>query len=269
MVSGITPSGQTETLFLRGSLVPILVPPLEFSDAEGVLRGTQCFKINDKNNLSSLYDEFTKHARRKRPWLTPSGHGTFEEHRDLFLKELPKKLQKKASRSESPKSAITTPVTKAALPAPHPPPLRSGEAHKEFKRLVSELRAALAKLPMIVRIAFMYDANDTKATEYPEHKKDVNDAEYRGFIKAEEAWEFNAASTGRVFSPTKASQHNRDVYRILKELSDLLSNAPPAFHHEYERQNDHPANLRIFPFWDTHDLLSEGEPGKETAAFRR
>ncbi|NOJ91446.1 toll/interleukin-1 receptor domain-containing protein [Corallococcus coralloides] len=247
-----------------GRLVPILVPPLEFKDAEGVLRGTQCFKVDDKNNLSSLYDRFSKLAQAKKSWLSPAGHGTFEEQRDIFLNELPKKL-KKNSRVEKADSPSTDTATKAA-PSEARLPIRSPEdAKKDFNRLISELRAALVSLPMIVRVGFMYYANGKHAPEHPEHTQIINDAEYRGLLKTETTW---VVSSPRMFSPTRTSQGNRDVYRIMKELSGFLKDAPPAFHHEYERQNSHPASLKLFVFWDTHDLLSEGEPGKETASFR-
>ncbi|ADO73921.1 toll/interleukin-1 receptor domain-containing protein [Stigmatella aurantiaca] len=248
-------------------LVPILVPPLDFKDTEGVLKGTQCFKINNKEDLSHLYDYFADLAKGKRSWLNPTGSATFERHRDKFLRELAQMLKENSSPEKSIASESSGEAQVAQSAAQ--PPLRSSEdVEKDFERLVSELREALAKLPVIVRVAFMFSANGSWVIEKPVHTQEIDETEHLGLIKAKLRWDRPGASKERIYSPTRTGQLNRDVFRVIKELSRLLVNAPPDFHREYEAKNGHPASLKASQFWDTHDLYSEGEPGKETASFR-
>ncbi|MCY0997924.1 toll/interleukin-1 receptor domain-containing protein [Myxococcus sp. MISCRS1] len=240
-----------------GNLIPILVPPLDFENATGVLKGTQCFKLNNKGSLSALYDLFTKTSQPKANWLTPTGHGTFEEQRDSFLKALPKKLKGSAVPPTSP----TTKTANKPTPPASQPETSLEDAKQIFLKLISDLRATLAKLPPLVRVAFLYEIRGKKLMEPPEREGEIDDAVNRGQLRTENAWPMHTSdyTSARIIWPTKSTQRNRDVYQLLGELAAFLKSAPPTFHHYYEEHADHPASLQFIPFWKKHRLLHQDD----------
>ena len=62
---------------------PLLVPPIDYSDVQGVLAGMQVGKLNDKESLNDLRDDITHKFG-----LTPFRTSHWERKRDKFLAKL-------------------------------------------------------------------------------------------------------------------------------------------------------------------------------------
>ncbi|MCP3098998.1 toll/interleukin-1 receptor domain-containing protein [Myxococcus sp. K15C18031901] len=228
-------------------LIPILVPPLDFADAEGILKGTQCLKIDNKSNLSSIYDQLAKAAHRRKSWISPSGHGTFEEQRDTFLNG----LQARINTTTNPPPPTSTPqiATKTASK-----PQTPEEARQEFKARILDLKAALALLPPIVRQAFFCKTTATGGLKLPSGDVELADALHRGLVTTSQYSNGFIITKEVLVYPSENSQLNKDVDDLLIKLTVFIGRAPPAFRRDYENSHGHPADLRVARFWNTHNL---------------
>ncbi|NVJ14214.1 toll/interleukin-1 receptor domain-containing protein [Myxococcus sp. AM010] len=238
----------------NGTVVPIVIPPLDFGTTAGVLKGTQCLAINSKDNLSSLYDRLTGTQKNKKPWFTPAGHRHFEGQRDHFLNELlPKQLKAKVKA----KKPAPSPVTK-------PSPAKSLEDEKqEFDRLLADVRKALAKVPLVVRIAFMAKTIERVYLTSPENKAEVSDAQLRGYIKiSPPSPEISRNTDEQEITPTQTTQQNRDIQSNINKLGEFLTTASPSFHLHHEENSGYAANSQLPKFWAKNDLLSEPDKAK-------
>ncbi|PQP35146.1 hypothetical protein C6A37_04025, partial [Desulfobacteraceae bacterium SEEP-SAG9] len=69
--------------------IPILIPPIRFSDMKAVLIGLQAIRIQVSEDLDELRDEIAE-----RLYIKPLPTPRWNEKRDEFLKDLDKKLKK-------------------------------------------------------------------------------------------------------------------------------------------------------------------------------
>jgi hypothetical protein len=236
------------------SLIPILVPPVDFSSVEGVLVGVQCIRITDRVRMSELFDRFDRDDLNEDRWFTRAGVATFGQHLDAFMQGLESRLKRVVSPPTP--VAVKPPV---AQPAPVPkfaPPTLEDEL-AEFDRRMVALRAALGAVPQPVRAAFMYEVRDEWAIATEDQTEELNALEYKGLIKFTKNKEIVNGKwvSTRLFRPTKTSQRARDVYACIQELSVFLRNASQQFHLHYEGKAEHAAELKLLPFWDDNGLI--------------
>ena len=71
------------------NVLPLLVPPLDYSDMKAVLTGTQAYKIDNSADLSEMRDWLVEKLGIKEPVKTPR----WEVKRDVFTKKLPSFLK--------------------------------------------------------------------------------------------------------------------------------------------------------------------------------
>lgn len=114
------------------SFIPILVPPLEFTDLKAVLAGLQVLRIEDTADLDKLRDEIVD-----RTSILALSTSRWSKRRDAFLKSLPEILTQLPAE---------TPVA----PATHDKTLKELERYKsEYRRSETEaqrLRAIITEL---------------------------------------------------------------------------------------------------------------------------
>jgi hypothetical protein len=238
------------------TLIPILVPPIDFDTLEGVLSGVQCIRITDKVRIAEIYDRFDLGDLNKERWFTRVGVATFNEHLNVFMQSLSAKVKTVVSPPKATAHALQV-TQSAAIPQPSLP--NPKDELREFERRVVEFRSTLSKLPYLVRIAFMYEARDEEAIATPKTDDELNKLAYQGLINIHKRSQKTANGQRRsirCFSPTNSSQRSRDVYTQLTGFKEFLTRASPAFHHYYEENFQHIANLKLFPFWEENDLLT-------------
>ncbi|MFP2930232.1 toll/interleukin-1 receptor domain-containing protein [Pyxidicoccus sp. 3LG] len=244
-------------------LMPVLVPPVDFSMLEGVLDGVQCIRANDKKALHEIFDRFDQDKLNKERWFTRNGTGTFSAKLEEFLAGLPSKLPK----APEPTSAhVMGKVPQGAKTAPKPekPPLSLKEEQALFVQLIAELNDALSHVPWIVRDAFVHDACGHLAKADPANQTRMDavwDAKHRGLVEIDDE---DADEDDEVhFLPTRASQRARNVYAALDRLRKFLASASSNFHLAYEDEHKFPAAVHLYPFWEAHIGLAHEPPAEE------
>lgn len=228
-------------------LLPIVLPPLQYSELEGVLDGIQCIKGDDRGKLFELFDVFDVDHLNGDRWFTRAGSNSFASAVDAFLAALP-------TYAATPAPA---PVAKKVTRTPMPSSLAKVDAEKAaFKNLLAGLRAALNFFPEELREAFWCDVVKGwwMIVEPKNLKLDqiVRDAVARGWIVVETDTSDGEPQT--LIKPGKASQRSRDVYTQVDALEKLAKSATAEFHRWYEDRYRHPFNPRTDAFWAAHDF---------------
>lgn len=236
-------------------LIPVLVPPVDFSMLEGVLDGVQCMRANDKRALHEIFDQFDQDRLNKDRWFSRNGSGTFGAKLEEFMEGLPSKSPK------VPESAGARSAPSAAKPA-----LSLKEEQARFDQLIDELKNALSYVPWIVRDAFVHDTcGHWASTTHSDHPRidALWDAKHRGLVRFDDddPGEADAIS----FLPTKTSQRSRNVYAAIQRLKEFLSSASSTFHLAYEDEHRFPAAVNVYAFWGAHIGLSHEPHTEETA----
>lgn len=232
-------------------LIPVLVPPVDFSMLEGVLDGVQCIRANDKQALHELFDRFDQEHLNNDRWLARNGSGTFNFKLEEYLKALPSKL----------------PSTPSAPPAtPEPAPGKSAMSLKEeqaaFDQLVDEVDEALDPLPLEVQDAFAFSTGgDWGTVNAPDTEMlgSVYEQKHRGLLETME----EGSGSNRVvyYRPSRMSQRVRNVYARLDSLKAFLESASSEFHVAYEDAYGSAASPNLYSFWETHFLRElDAEP---------
>jgi hypothetical protein len=250
-------------------LMPILVPPVDFSKLEGVLQGVQCVNIVDGNALHGLYDQFDHKRLNKDGWFERAGSGTFAEALAGFQKGVQAKLKKpdkptvhRQSRQQSSTlDGVITVKLKMSL----------AEEQEQFESTLDAVRKALAKLPPVVRLAFMYRARGENAsieTFEKEACRAIGNAEHAGFLRTRKTTGVSEALGMAIpmdvldvilFWPDLASQYARDADQAIEALASFLGSASAEFRRRYEDKHGHAASERIQAFWRAHKLLGEND----------
>ena len=110
--------------------IPILIPPIRFSDMKAVMVGLQALRIQTKEDLDEFRDELAERLKLK-PLPTPR----WNEKRDEFLEELPKKISK----------IPPSPVVQRALLE------RAESIIQEYENSLSEIQEENTKLKKTIR----------------------------------------------------------------------------------------------------------------------
>jgi len=235
-------------------LMPVLVPPVDFSMLEGVLDGVQCMRANDKKALHEIFDHFEQDRLNKERWFARNGSGTFGAKLEEFLAGLPSKIPK------APQSTGAGTAPTAAKPA-----LSLKEEQALFDQLIDELKDALSYVPWIVRDAFVHDVCGGWAKAAPSDHPRIDalwDAKHRGLVEFED--DDPDEDDEILFQPTKASHRARNVYAVIQRLREFLASASPSFHLAYEDEHQFPAAVNIYAFWEAHVRLSHEPKTEET-----
>jgi hypothetical protein len=243
------------------NFLPILVPPLGFSDLKAVLDGVQCLKLDNPSNLDTLRDTLFKIASDS------PGTPRWNKCRDDFLKglsgilaELEKpstvrreELEKLSQEKEEYKqeyeklddenqrlrstiknlSELKNREEAAAVILDEMP------ENEQFQQLTELARAELQPLPYPVRdAAFHWLRNDIFMPD-----QDIFDLTG----KAEEAGLLMRDRGGF----TLRAEHPK-IERVIIALQNLvafLERCSPEFQHNYQEQEDTLLDVRTRPFW--------------------
>jgi hypothetical protein len=248
------------------SFIPMIVPPLAFSDLKAVLIGLQALKIADAADLDELRDESAERLSMK-PLPTPR----WNEHRDSFLKELPGILRDLPANTPIPRSAhertvkelddykaeyakaeqeierlqkLNADLTKLKDSAKVAAAIRKHSTTVEaFESLVRAAKRSLAPLSFTVREALYYGV--TGNDYYPEQWDDVHPAIEEGQVA------FNADENG--VHPRKSDPQVGKAIEALKELESWLDAPPEDFSDWYKTSFKDPRpDMTLRPFWRQH-----------------
>lgn len=249
------------------SFIPIIVPPLAFSDLKAVLIGLQALKIADKVDLDVLRDETAERLS-----ITALPTPRWNEHRDDFLRSLPgilkqlpaetpvarethakalKELEEyKAEYTKGEQEIQRLRALNAGLmeikdPAKAAAVVRKHSSSAEnFEALVHAVRRSLHILPSSVQEALYQRARGDNY--YPAQWDDVRDAIENGQLGE------NAEEDGGVY-PRKSDPSVGKAIKALDDLASWLECPPSDFADWYGASFDDPRpDLTLRPFWEQH-----------------
>lgn len=175
---------------LSHNIIPLLVPPLEYSDVKAVLTGVQVHKIDQKTDLNEMQGELTSALNRKGKsfarWevkrdkfleglsvylesytpLTSISKEDFESIESKYkeaveeIKSMEEEIDKKNALIEKLKRAKDSDAVNQIV-------YESIESKEQFKELIKEAKKALKPLPSIVCEALYYHFRDERLS-WPE-----------------------------------------------------------------------------------------------------
>jgi len=248
------------------SFLPVLVPPVDYSQLKAVLGKLQVSKIDAADDLDELRDELIER-------LGIEGHKTprWNTKRQAFLASLGTTLEQikfvgPVTRTKFDKlerefgtyreeyeareaeivslNALVADLKKAKDAKSVARIVREhSSAIEAFEALVAEAAASVQKLPRLVGEALYYRA---RGEDYSPERDDWDDArkhvEY-GMLEEHE----------RCFSPREAEPKVRRAVQTLDELSRWLEDPPEEFFEWYEEATGgETPDISLRPFWERH-----------------
>lgn len=251
------------------SLIPIIVPPLDFSSMKAVLQGVQALKLGDPCDLDMLRDECASRLGVK-PLPTPR----WNEERDRFLAELKSALAKVTSKAPVPRAAhekkckeldeyrtqyeqqsLEIQKLKEKCDALEKVKDRQAVAKilqkfstkpQQFEALAADCHRTLQSLERVVREAIYYDF---RGEEYRPECDDSKDAAAAG----EEGYLIIDSESG-VVQPDTGAQGVKSAVAALNAMKTWLArNADGEFERWYAAEYpDSRPDVCLRPFWREH-----------------
>lgn len=251
------------------NLIPILVPPLEYSDLKAVLAGLHALKVADKADLDELRDEIAKRIS-----IDPLSTARWNVRRDDFLRSLPQILAR-------------LPAETAVARATHDKTLKELDDYKsEYKKSEAEVQrlqainAGLIKLKDAPKAAAVVRKHSSAAEAFESLIRTAKDAlrplpsgvcealYYRARREdyspsGQEQWDdvkrpiengqltMNSENNG--VCPCGSDSKVRRAMAALDELEKWLDRPPPDFRDWYRVAfDDANPDIRLRPFWEDH-----------------
>jgi hypothetical protein len=251
------------------SLVPILVPPLTFSDLKAVLVGVQALKVMEKADLDQLRDDVVERLS-----ITPLPTPRWNDRRDTFLSSLPAIL-----KQLPPEATVSRATHGKTLKVLSEYKAEYEKSEKEVHRLLV-VNAELMKLKDRAKVAAVVRKHSTaienfeslvdaaKKALYPLPKPVCEALYYRArgedyLPKGQEDWEdvqrpiedgqlsLNANENG--VCPRRSDPKVGKAMIALDDLRNWLEHAPSDFFEWYAATHeDARADLDLRPFWEEH-----------------
>ncbi len=251
------------------SFVPMLVPPLQFSDLKAVLAGLQAGKLSEAADLDELRDEIASRLS-----ITPLATPRWNDRRDSFLKSLPKILKqlpdvtpiardihnnvlkklvdyksehKKQQEELEQLHAMIADLKKLKDNVKVASVVRKHSTDtKAFEALASAAKDALRPLPASVREAIYYR---TRGEDYHPKGNDQWDDVQRPIESGQ--LEMNLEKTA--VSPVDSDPKVSNALKTIDALERWLEEPSETFSVWYEAEFDGgKPDIRLRPFWETH-----------------
>jgi hypothetical protein len=251
------------------SLIPILVPPLTFSDLKAVLVGLQALRVTEEAELDQLRDEVAERLS-----ITALPTPRWSERRDAFLNLLPTILKQlpseatvtratyekavkelneyKAEYEKSQKEVQSLQAIVGGLMATKDRAMagavirKHSSAADNFESLVDTAKKALYPLPHPVCEALYYRAR--REDYFPNGQEQWDNVKLpieNGQLR------LNAEETG--VRPDESDPKVEKAAAALDELQNWLERAPSDFSSWYAATyHDARADLQLRPFWKEH-----------------
>jgi len=256
------------TWALTKDFIPLLVPPIDYSDLRGSLFGTQALLINDEKKLDVMHSVLETLANPKEKVVR------WNSRKAQFLKSLPSILQtlpqvKTLSEQEARKlvaereeykvefeeadAEVATLKKQIAEISQLKDKAKVAEIHQKyssdfevFEALVAEARQATAKLPRVVTEALYYSTSHKeffpKWDEWGDaHVKAVED----GLLQSNES----------EFWPNPDHPKIKRARTALDNLRIFVDQPPKSFATQYQTKFDDLFDMNTRPFWQRHHLF--------------
>jgi hypothetical protein len=251
------------------SLLPVLVPPVEYSGLKAVLGGLQVSKIGDDEDLDELRDELVRRLELD-SYSTPR----WNSKRKVLLDALPalqkqirfkgqvarEKFEKAEKDTQSYKEeyeALETMLAERDVLIADLKKAKDAKAvakivrkhsstAEEFEALVEAAKSALAPLAGAVCEALYY--RERGDDYYPDRREEWDDVK-----RPVEYGELELTAENKAVSPNNKNPKVRKTIVALDELSSWLEEPPADFHEWYEEESggeEPKTSLRTF--WDRH-----------------
>lgn len=252
--------------------IPILIPPIRLSEMKAVLAGLQALRIAIKEDLDELRDELSERLAIK-PLPTPR----WNEKRDEFLKDLPKKLKTippspvvqrellekaesviheyeealSSAQEENTKLKKTISKLKKTKDAKQVAKIvrESMEEAEVFDGLIEDLREKLDSLDGVT-VAVLF-AEQRGEDYYP-----GRETSYYSWEETRRAQEYKEVETNSEENGICSNSKHPGVKRALNSISELekwLGRASSEFVEWYMSEHDgHEPDLSDRTFWDNH-----------------
>jgi len=254
---------------LGHKIIPLLTPPLDYSDVNDILKNIQIYKIDNPTELSQMRDEIIEYLKIK-------AHPTsrWEMKRDQFMKclnnflksqEEPsiisitefKKLKAKYDEALNEIDKLTEELKEKDEIIRKLSSLKDKQEVKKilfesldevekFHHLVREAKENLRKLPRIVKEAiFLWFRNEPLKWEKFDLDKnmEIQEAIHDDFLYE--------ASDGEIHIVEEDPQI-RKALESLKELNRFIENCSFEFEEYYENKYNHRLNFTSKRFWEEH-----------------
>lgn len=256
---------------LTHQLIPLLVPPLEFSDVKAVLTGVQVLKINDGAALNQMQQDlidglsirgkaFARWESKRKKFLksiegieksTPLGSTVsreeYEELRQKYegavseIEDMEEDIEERGVLIDKLKSAKDSEDVKAIV-------AESLSERERFDELVKRAKDALKPLPSIVEEALYYHFRDECLpwpNAFDDYQRDeVNEAIEDDYLAGRD-------------EGVEVVEDDPRIARAISELWELRSfvnsiDEDSGFNNYYSDTYDHRLNFESRRFWRTH-----------------
>jgi len=253
------------TWALVKEFIPLLVPPVDYSDLRGTLFGSQALPIDQDIKLDTMQSVLVKlssHPEKVSRWN--SRKKQFLDGLPVLLKLLPPTETlslKQAEKLIAERNAYQQDFEKADLDIvalkKQVGELEKAKDYKavveirrkytdhnnEFEALVNQTQRFTTALPQVVREA-LYD--------FWQHR-DFIPGDFAG---ADEAIEYKLLKTdGHTLRPNEDHPKVQRAIEAIKLLSDFVSEPPENFASEYREEHDDLFDITNKSFWMRHKLL--------------
>ncbi len=256
------------TWALTKNFIPLLVPPVTYSDLRGSLFASQALPIDEDKKLDVMHSvivPLAANAEKVARW---------NSRKAQFLKQLPEHLralkpvttlsEKEASQLRAERDEYKTEFEKAdaeiatlkrrvaelekvkdrAAVAEIKKRYTSGV--DQFDELVTTAKAFTDKLPRVVTEALYYKyLGEEFVPEWQEWGEDARSAVEYKLLNQD----------GSVFWPNSDHPKVKRATAALDALEQFMREPPEGFAEQYEQQNDDLFSLSSRPFWKRHGLF--------------
>lgn len=262
---------------LSHKIIPLLVPPLEYSDIKAVLKGVQVLKIENKSDLNVMQGELTVSLNIK-----GKSFARWEVKRDSFLKELSKYLdsykpEKKISKEDyeslerryndavnemksmeeeiSQKNDLVEKLKKLKDSNNVKKIIfESLESKDQFEELIKKAKKAVRPLPSIVRVALFHYFRDEKLGRpgfgYDTERDQIKEAVEEDFLEDKEDGFVVVEEDPKISNAISALD---EVQHFLWKIDSSESeDGIEKFSEYYMDKYGHRAKFNSKRFWDEH-----------------
>jgi hypothetical protein len=256
------------TWALEKDLIPVLIPPIDRSQARATLSGLQQLKIDDASDLDELRDELIRRLELSESESTPR----WNRKRKKFTDDLPELLARVAYRGAVPRStfealegqlreykaagaaqekelaekdALIAELKKAKdqkdvkkIVSKH------STARDQFKAVVSAALTALKPLPRQAREALYYEARRERYVPKSDDWDDAQQAAEDGYLIID--------TDENTATPKDDNRKIGNARHALRELERWLGSAPREFVDDYSDTEGEPPDITLRSFWRRH-----------------
>lgn len=260
-------------------IIPLLVPPLKYSDVKAVLTGIQVHKINDKSDLNEMQSELTsvlniqgksfvrwevkrdkfltelsRYLDKYEP-LVPISKDEFDNIKQRYeeavqeIKNMEEQLEQKDALIDKLKKAKDSESVKEII-------FDSIETKEQFEELIKSAKKALKSLPPVVIEALYYYFRGERLS-WPGFGNDYQTEQIKTAIEQDFLVDFEdgievVEEDPKISAAIKALNELRSFMWRIEEESDL--NDDKKFYEYYVDTYGHRPKFTSRRFWETHLL---------------